>query len=613
MRQKFSVMKISQFLKTYLFIFKFVASKQIYRFLVFVICSALEAISPVVQIYLLKILTDSVVLVFEKKQSITAIVFLLLLQFILFCLSNILTTCKSLMKTKIIQQSNYSTDQQIITKVNRLPLLFFENSENCNILERVTNGIGSKSVEALFSIVDIFKTIITIIGYATLLFKLHFALPLLLLLFIVPSLFVNVKISKRKYMQGYRQTSLLRRIGYLISLFKDRAVQKELRIFGHAPFLVALWKDAFWKTASDQYELEKKNLTLNSCILISNNLISTIFIIGLIWLGRQDNMTVGDFIAYSQLLPMSISSIQLLSSNYGNLINNGLVLRDFIGFLELEEDIINDEVKPTVSGPEKHSNEILIVKNLSFRYPNRKTYALNNVSFNIKKGEKVAIIGSNGSGKSTLIKCLIGLFPIKDGTVLLNGVNINNLSHSVITKDISVLFQDYVKYEFSLKENVILSNNMSNKDQFRLNEVIHQSGLCEIIDRLENKEDTFLSPSFENGVDLSGGQWQKVALGRVFYKQSKIIILDEPTAALDPITESALIKQFLDLSEDKTAIIITHRLSNCIEVDRIIVLHDGEVAEVGNHNELLERQGTYYKMLQAQAYQLKSQSPLEVI
>ncbi|WP_410770748.1 ABC transporter ATP-binding protein [Fontibacillus sp. BL9] len=606
-------MKISQFLKTYLFIFKFVASKQIYRFLVFVICSALEAISPVVQIYLLKILTDSVVLVFEKKQSITAIVFLLLLQFILFCLSNILTTCKSLMKTKIIQQSNYSTDQQIITKVNRLPLLFFENSENCNILERVTNGIGSKSVEALFSIVDIFKTIITIIGYATLLFKLHFALPLLLLLFIVPSLFVNVKISKRKYMQGYRQTSLLRRIGYLISLFKDRAVQKELRIFGHAPFLVALWKDAFWKTASDQYELEKKNLTLNSCILISNNLISTIFIIGLIWLGRQDNMTVGDFIAYSQLLPMSISSIQLLSSNYGNLINNGLVLRDFIGFLELEEDIINDEVKPTVSGPEKHSNEILIVKNLSFRYPNRKTYALNNVSFNIKKGEKVAIIGSNGSGKSTLIKCLIGLFPIKDGTVLLNGVNINNLSHSVITKDISVLFQDYVKYEFSLKENVILSNNMSNKDQFRLNEVIHQSGLCEIIDRLENKEDTFLSPSFENGVDLSGGQWQKVALGRVFYKQSKIIILDEPTAALDPITESALIKQFLDLSEDKTAIIITHRLSNCIEVDRIIVLHDGEVAEVGNHNELLERQGTYYKMLQAQAYQLKSQSPLEVI
>ena len=265
-------------------------------------------------------------------------------------------------------------------------------------------------------------------------------------------------------------------------------------------------------------------------------------------------------------------------------------VRDYYDFIDIDED---------VRGTEKFDSNFdkINVKNVCFSYPNTDHLTISDISLDIKKNESIAIVGNNGSGKTTLVKLLTGLYKAQKGEVLYGTQNIKDLEPGEFYRNVSIVSQDFVKYEMTLRENIAISDWKHLDDTGKIQELLKQMDLPEF----SSKEalDMLLGSEFD-GRDLSIGQWQKLAIARGMFKDSSMIVLDEPTAALDPIMETTILKMFLQIAKNKTAIIVSHRIGICREVDKIIVMKNGKVAEIGNHNELLTKEGEYYQLYKMQ-------------
>ncbi|MNI47443.1 putative ABC transporter ATP-binding protein [compost metagenome] len=252
----------------------------------------------------------------------------------------------------------------------------------------------------------------------------------------------------------------------------------------------------------------------------------------------------------------------------------------------------------------------IAVRNLSFSYPSRPEPVLKNISFTIKPGQIVAIVGENGAGKSTLVNCLVGLYREFSGDVLFDEVPIKDIPETDLRWIISAVFQDFVRFELSVKENIGFGDLSRLEDPDMLEAAASRSGFLEVIDQLPEGFETLLGPAFEGGQELSVGQWQKLALARSFVKPSQIIVLDEPTASMDPMAEAELFKRFAELASGKITFLISHRLASCRLADQILVLKDGELIEQGTHDSLMKRQGEYCRMYttQAKGYGVQSEN-----
>jgi len=254
--------------------------------------------------------------------------------------------------------------------------------------------------------------------------------------------------------------------------------------------------------------------------------------------------------------------------------------------------------------PDKPLPPVIEFKNVSFKYPNTKRNILKGFNLSIKSGEKIAFVGENGAGKTTLIKLLLRFYDVTEGDILINGINIKNINLDKLYLEVGALFQDFIKYQFSFKENVFFGNQKQIDNLTLLKESIKQSGADEYVNDLPNKYDQIVGKMFKDGIDLSGGQWQKLALARAFFKNAPILILDEPTSAIDAKAEYEIFQRVQELQKDKTVIIISHRFSTVRNADRILVLNDGKVLEEGNHDFLMRKKGLYAELfnIQAQGY-----------
>ncbi len=303
-------------------------------------------------------------------------------------------------------------------------------------------------------------------------------------------------------------------------------------------------------------------------------------------------VSVGTAVKYASALYRFWGAAASVFKNYSELLLLGKRLDDTLKFLEIESA---DEGRELTKSDEYEVE----FKNVSFTYPGSGKKALDNVSCKLRTGEKTAVVGLNGSGKTTFIKLLCRLYHPSDGEILLNGVNIEKYSFEEYVKLISVVFQDFNLFSFTLDENVSADENGDSK---RVREVLETAGFKERLDSLEKAGQTVLYKNFYNdGIDISGGEAQKIALARALYKNAPFMILDEPTAALDPIAEYEIYSRFNSFTGGKCAVYISHRLSSCVFCDRVLVFKDGEIAERGTHKELLEKKGLYYRMWEAQA------------
>jgi len=302
-------------------------------------------------------------------------------------------------------------------------------------------------------------------------------------------------------------------------------------------------------------------------------------------------ISVGAFAAVYASIGMIFDMMnKVMNMTLGNLANNFGQIRNYLRFLDIQSDNGADLKISKKDG--------ITIENVSFKYPNAEQDSLKNIYLTVKLGETIAVVGENGAGKTTLVKLLTGLYKPTEGSVKIGETDINNISYKSLFESVSGVFQKYQRYAMTLKENVQIADFTSEN---KVDETLEKNNIQKNnTDIFPNGLDTILSREF-GGVDISGGQWQRIAIARGFYRDSDIIILDEPTAAIDPIEESAIYKKFIEIAKNKTAVIVTHRMGSARIAERIVVMKDGEIAEIGSHDELVDANGIYTNMYNTQA------------
>lgn len=313
-------------------------------------------------------------------------------------------------------------------------------------------------------------------------------------------------------------------------------------------------------------------------------------------------MSIGQFtLVFSQSLNLTLGAEEILNQ-YSSISARNKYLDKFFEFLDTKKAINSPSTPKDI--PDIPNPPIIEFKNISFKYPGTERDILKDFNLTIQSGEKIALVGENGAGKSTLIKLLLRFYDVTGGEIFINGVNIKDVSVEDWHKKIGALFQDFIKYQFTFKENIYFGDLSRKQDEELLQEAIVKSGADKYLDTLPEKYNQVVGKMFEDGIDLSGGQWQKLALARAFFRNAPLLILDEPTSAIDAKAEYEIFQKVQSLQKDKTVIIISHRFSTVRNADRILVLDEGKIIEEGDHEKLMKKKGLYAELfnIQAQGY-----------
>jgi len=566
---------------------------------------------PTLSIIINQNLIDTLVGFVKNELSISSAYIWVVGTLLLGFLTYILSSVSDLFNFNIRKKVALIIDEKTILQVNDLDLIQYEDHQFYNKLQRVS-GIGAGVVGLVLSVMDISKNILIIINFTILLFNINIWLSLGLIILLIPSFWINIRLGKNKYELQINQTPDNRRLQYLFNLFFQKDSAKEIKIFGHSKFLMSKWKKIYYKNWEESKRLEIKSAVQNTSVSLVNNSASIIFLSILIYYVGLGELSIGQYTALSQLILTSIGLLFALSINISNLFTQSLSVNDYFEFVKaINNNNANIDTANDLDLP-INKNPIIEVKNLSFSYPNSQSVIINDVSFNIAEGERIAIVGANGSGKSTLGKLIMGLYEPSAGKILVKGSKIRSKTNKSNKQLFSSVFQDFIKYSLTIRENISLGNLDEMHNDKLLSQITKQIGINDKIVSFKESYDSLLGTQYEGGSELSGGEWQKIAIARAVFSDPEILVLDEPTASLDPLTELEILEDFLSISNKKTAIVITHRLGICSNVDKIIVFANGKVIEQGNHYELMKNKGQYYELYNAQAKWYKITNELQL-
>ena len=423
-------------------------------------------------------------------------------------------------------------------------------------------------------------------------------LLLLLIVGILPAFLGESHFAFLGYARNFRQTPVRRELDYLRVLGGSREAAKELKLFGLKDFLIARFT-----RLSDQ--LYHENVDLARRRLIAGSFLSMIGTAGyysayvyVVWRTVMGSLTIGKMIFLTGAIMQASANIQQIFSTLSSIADQALFLTDLLAFFGMQPTISSKPHAMPAPRPILHGFEF---RNVSFRYPGASRLVLKDLNFHLHAGERVALIGENGEGKTTLVKLMTRLYDPVEGQILLDGVDLREYDLEDLYREIGVIFQDFMRYEMTARENIAVGRIDEVHNLPLLKVAAEKSMADEVVARLPRDYDQMLGRRFENGVDLSGGEWQKVALARAYLRNAQVLILDEPTAALDARSEFEVFQRFADLTTGKSALFISHRFSTVRMADRIVVLENGQVAEDGDHAGLLHLGGRYAEMFEMQA------------
>lgn len=490
-------------------------------------------------------------------------------------------------------------EQKINEKAGKLDLIAFENVEYIDDIKRAKEGIrsGAQITYILANLVSLYLPYFIFVG--AYLYSLKPILVLSLIFIFIPT-YINQFIRMKIFTDlADKSAPIKREYEYYEKCIADREYFKETRILGAFHYFKELYICSLNLLNKEVWKAEKKS----GLIELFMRLLTVLGYMGVLYLLfislLNGDISPGAFAAVFSSLSFMLGIMEEIMYLRIGQISNGLgTIKNLIRFLDI----------PERAGSEDDIEGIpdIILDNISFSYPGTSNTTLSNINLRIKSGETIAIVGENGSGKTTLVKLMMGLYVPTDGKVFIGGKDVSKLSHNSIYKNISAVFQKYQRYKMTLGENIEISSlnknidlDSTNRNKF-LDEAVLKADLKLSKETTENGYDTMLAREFD-GIDLSGGQWQKIAIARGFYKNHNMIVLDEPTAAIDPAMETNLYNKFAELAKGKTAIIVTHRLGSAKIGDRIVVMDNGTIAEIGGHEELLKANGKYAAMYNAQS------------
>ncbi|OLR64670.1 hypothetical protein BIV18_03515 [Peptoniphilus porci] len=486
---------------------------------------------------------------------------------------------------------NLYFSEKIYLKASRLSLSDYENSKTYDIMNRAQNQGGNNLLSYYGDFMSVITQLITLSSYIFIL--INFRVWLVVVIMIIPifKYFINNKFNLKRFEIIKGRTNDSRKSWYLTYLLSYGNFYKELKTYNLFSYFINKYKNLIKRFNKEDLDINKTQIKWSSLISIVETLVDGFIFYFTISLGFLGHILIGDVITYIRAISNSKSNITSVLLGLSNMVNQSLFIGQLFEFFDLKEEDVSNKIKID-------KIKEIEIKNLYYKYTSSREYVLRNINLHIGKNEKIAILGMNGSGKTTLIKLIMGFYRNYEGNILINGIEVRDIDKESLLKEISTLFQDFVKYEASFRENISYSNlDIMNEDE-KIKNIANKFNFLDLINSYDKKLDTQLGMWFDDGINLSMRQWQKVALARAFAKNSSMYILDEPNAAMDAITEKEISNLYKDILENKIGIIIAHRFLNIVNiVDKIIVLQNGEIVERGSHEELIKSGNIYKKLI----------------
>jgi ATP-binding cassette, subfamily B, bacterial len=499
---------------------------------------------------------------------------------------------QSLLQFRLL--SNVS--EQIIAKAIRLNLHHYEDDKCYDSLQRANNESGYRPYLVFSEMVGTGQHLVSLLSVTAILFSWNVWIGLLILLSPLPAVVASVVYGLKGYQIERERTANRRRLSYLQYLATSDRAFKEICIFNLGPVILRRFQaltDSFFEV--DRFLARRRSLLVASLGLLGVMISSAALLYALI--DTVSTGMVGEFAGYAQAIGVVQGTAQGLLFGLGSLYQNGLFASNLFEFFDLAESQIRSGHLPF---PE-HLTYGIEFRDVSFVYPGTTTKAIDRLTCSLPAGKCVAIVGQNGAGKTTLVKLLARLYEPTEGQILIEDVPIEEYDLKDLRRNIGIIFQDFVQYEMTARENIGFGRVDELHDEERIHIAADQSGVAPIIENLPGQYDAMLGRTFEEGNQLSIGQWQKVALARAFMRQAPIVVLDEPTASIDAEAEMEIFGRFREIAKKATALLIAHRFSTVRIADHIIVMENGRLIEEGNHESLMRSGGTYARLFTLQA------------
>ncbi|WP_430816285.1 ABC transporter ATP-binding protein [Carboxylicivirga sp. RSCT41] len=551
---------------------------------------------PLLLLFVVKQLIDVVGQQISNSGSDTELLYSTLgLTAAFFLINSLSGSVSSLVRER---QSHFVNDyvQNIIHKKTvNIDYRYFEDPNYQNIFYRALSDSTFRPARVFYSLLQLMQNSLTIILILAVLSNIHWSLVPVLIVSSAPIFYLRILYTRRLYQYRKKHTEDERRVHYYNRLLTAKDFAKELRVFNLGNTFKTEYERFKYDLRDKQWSLSKSK-TINE---ISVQLFATfilLLIIGFVIKQTiEGGISSGTMAMYFLALQRAYSVLQGLLGNLTSLYEDNLFLKNFFEFRNIK---IKEE-KATETFPTPIMKGIDLT-DICFKYPNSGKLVLNNINLHIPKGQTIALVGENGSGKTTLVKLLCGLHKPDNGQILVDNRNWNEISSEQLARNISVIFQDFMLYNVSAEENILFGNTQRQYSAESIHTAADNAGLHGIFTKLPNGYNTTLGTLFKDSQMLSRGEWQRTALARSFYNtDAQVIILDEPTSSLDAFTEASLIEHFKDISKDKTAIIVSHRLSTIKLADMIVVMKNGTIAEAGKPEDLLLQKGVFYQMIES--------------
>jgi ATP-binding cassette, subfamily B, bacterial len=558
----------------------------------------INAILPVLMLWVGKLIIDEVVVqIAAEVKDMERLWTLVAIEFALAIISDLLSRGISLSDALLGDQYSIDTSVKIIKKTSEVDLDELEDSEFYDKLERARQQTTGR-VGLMSNILTQGEDIIVIISLLAGVVAFEPWLIILLVVSIIPTMINEVKFSGTSYSLARSWTQERRELDYLRYAGASDVTAKEVKLFGLSEYLANRFKGL-----SDKYYLQSKKLAKQRAgwgsffNVIGTTAYYAAYVL-IVFRTVAGIFSLGDLTFLAGSFNRLRQKLQGFFTRFTAITESALYLQDYFEFLDLSYVERTGEGKLPLPENLKKGFEFI---NVGFKYPKSDRWVVRNINFQLKAGEKLAFVGENGAGKTTLIKLLLQFYEPTEGEILLEGIPVKDYDRTAYQQYFGVIFQDFVKFELTLRENIAMGEIAEIHDQQRIAGAAEKSLADQVVTELPFGYDQQLGKRFKQGKDLSGGQWQKIAIARAYMKNAEVLILDEPTSALDARAETEAFDRFIKLTEGKTAVIISHRFSTVRIADRIMVLKDGAVLEIGTHEELMENKKLYAELFNLQA------------
>lgn len=565
----------------------------------------IEGLLPVAQLYLLKLMLDEVsaaLMSTSPMEYFPRVVLLIAVAGGITLLSNVTYSFG-----KVVTQmqgravADYMYDVLHVKSIEA-DLEYYENAEYYDRLHRAQEDATFRPLMIINALAMILRSAISLIGVLILLIAFHWVIALVLAVAVLPNILIKLYFSNLSFQLQRQYTSTEREAWYYHFIITSIDFAKEIRMYGLGTFFNRRYsklRDSL-RTLRLRLDIHRGWLELAAGATATTIVYgSYAFIASRVMAGLA---TLGDLAMYFQAFQRGLGFLQEMLTGLANLYESNLFLSNLYEFLDLKSKITDPpDPKPFPRAMRKG----VLFENVSFQYANSQREALCNINLELRPGEVIALVGENGSGKTTLVKLLCRLYDPTQGRITIDGIDLRGFRPVELRKEIGVIFQDYAHYNLSARDNIQIGDIDSPLDEERIRSAAIRADADKTIQSLPLGYDTMLGKRFDNGEELSIGQWQKIALARAFLRRSQIVILDEPTSAMDPRAEYEVFLKFRELLEDRTAILISHRLSTVRMADRIYVMQNGQIVESGAHDELVKNEGHYAQLYEIQARQYR--------